>query len=165
VTLVAILLEALAARTPPPKGEEEDGGGGTESASAGAQRGAEKNKHRGSCCESGSMCIIFTSSVEETHRLCLLLQIMNAQAGTESGTESGDKKNNKTQQKPNKNPIKTQQKPMKRLFGGTVEEMSRTVRESDRARVMQACSEGSVRYVCMYVCYFFILLCYYSMLL
>jgi ATP-dependent RNA helicase DDX51/DBP6 len=96
VTLVAILLEARDAR----KGEEDE----------------NKNRHRGSCCETSSMCIIFTSSVEETHRLCLLLQLMNGQVGT------GEKG----------------------IFGGLVEEMSRTVRESDRARVMQAAKEGAV---------------------
>jgi ATP-dependent RNA helicase DDX51/DBP6 len=66
------------------------------------------------------MCIVFTSSVEETHRLCKLLQIMNDQSSTGAAT-GGD-----------------------RLFDGCVEEMSRSVRQEDRVRIMQQCREGDV---------------------
>lgn len=37
------------------------------------------SSHRSRCAQQDAMCIIFTSSVEETHRLCKLLELVNGQ--------------------------------------------------------------------------------------
>jgi ATP-dependent RNA helicase DDX51/DBP6 len=121
ITLVTLILEALAVGS-----EKEDG---KDSAEADAEavksaKGGNKHQHRGLCGEAGSMCIVFTSSVEETHRLCKLLQLMNGQIDQQGKTVKGG------------------QTALK--FRGRVEEMSRTVRADERTRIMEACKAGLV---------------------
>ena len=79
--------------------------------------------HPNSCVEGPSMCLVFSSSVETTHRLCLLLQIMNGQLeyGNSTSESTGT------------------------LFGGYVAEMSRLVRAEEREKVMTAAANGQVK--------------------
>ena len=118
VVLMSIILEALGHRS---GGSRSDGDPDlTCHGPLKACTGRSKHQHRNICGDQkgGSMCIVFTSSVEETHRLCKLLQIMNDLSSTVGG---GD-----------------------RLFDGRVEEMSRSVRQEDRVRIMQQCRDGDV---------------------
>lgn len=121
VVLMSIILEALGHRS---GGSRSDGDAdATSHGPLKASAGRSKHQHRNICGDqrSGSMCIVFTSSVEETHRLCKLLQIMNDLSATGTATGGGD-----------------------RLFDGRVEEMSRSVRQEDRVRIMQQCRDGDV---------------------
>ena len=87
--------------------------------------------HRGCCASSGSMCIIFASSVETVRRLSLLLQIA-------CGQEVEGKEDS----------IRTDS-PQVRLIlgasGGLVAEMSRMVNKRDREKHIQAAMAGQVR--------------------
>lgn len=74
------------------------------------------------CKERGSMILIFSSSVETTHRLCRLLQSFNA---LEKGETSNNNKEN--------------------LFGGKVAEMSRLMRSEERKVVMQEAASGDIK--------------------
>jgi ATP-dependent RNA helicase DDX51/DBP6 len=115
ITLISLVLEALS------EGSESAAPAEGETAKAGG-KGANKHQHRGLCGEPGSMCIVFTSSVEETHRLCKLLQLVNGQIDMNGRiVKSGDFK-----------------------FRGRVEEMSRTVRADERTRIMESCKAGAV---------------------
>jgi ATP-dependent RNA helicase DDX51/DBP6 len=71
------------------------------------------------------MCIVFTSSVEETHRLCKLLQLINGQLDMNGQFVKGSAGQTFK-------------------FRGRVEEMSRSVRADERARIMQGCQSGAV---------------------
>lgn len=76
--------------------------------------------HRGACNRSQSgMCIIFCSSVETTHRLARLLQLVNGQFH-----EGGAKE---------------------LLFKGAVVEMSRLMHNADREKTMQEAVSGGVK--------------------
>lgn len=115
LTLIGILLEALSS------GSKDDDEEVKRSVSN------KKHKHRGVCSDDNkSMIIVFTSSVEETHRLCKLLQIVNGQIdNTDNSTSSATSA-----------PL---------LFrGGRVEEMSRMVRAEQRMRTMNDAKEGLV---------------------
>ena len=74
------------------------------------------------CKERGSMILIFSSSVETTHRLCRLLQSFNT---LEKGETSNNNKEN--------------------LFGGKVAEMSRLMRSEERKVVMQEAASGDIK--------------------
>lgn len=68
----------------------------------------------------GKMALVFASSVETTHRLCRLLQLINGQCG---GDDS----------------------PKELLFGGLVREMSSLISSCDRERVMVEATSGKVK--------------------
>ena len=72
--------------------------------------------------QSSNMCIIFSSSLASTHRLCRLLQLVNRQHEVESDISSSSY-----------------------TFGGKVCEMSRAVDKQNRQRVMSEAAEGKVR--------------------
>ena len=74
------------------------------------------------CKERGSMILIFSSSVETTHRLCRLLQSFNT---LEKGETSNSNKEN--------------------IFGGKVAEMSRLMRSEERKVVMQEAASGDIK--------------------
>ena len=74
------------------------------------------------CKERGSMILIFSSSVETTHRLCRLLQSFNT---IEKGETSNSNKEN--------------------IFGGKVAEMSRLMRSEERKVVMQEAASGDIK--------------------
>ena len=101
------------------------------------------------------MALVFSSSVDTTHRLCRLLQIVNGQAlrdgsgsssasGSGSGSGSGvgaeaeglGAGKGKGGGGGGKGSL---------LFGGAVEEMSRNLRDDERAALLQRCAAGSVR--------------------
>ena len=69
------------------------------------------------CAEGGSLCIVFSSSVETTHRLCRLLQLFNRPTGS-SGVG---------------------------IFGGRVAEMSRLMRSEEREAIMAAAAKGDIK--------------------
>jgi ATP-dependent RNA helicase DDX51/DBP6 len=69
------------------------------------------------CAERSSLCIVFSSSVETTHRLCRLLQLFNRPAGL-SGAG---------------------------VFGGRVAEMSRLMRSDEREAIMSAAATGDIK--------------------
>jgi ATP-dependent RNA helicase DDX51/DBP6 len=117
ITLISLVLEALSEGSDSAAESKVEG----ESAKA-AGKGANKHQHRGLCGEPGSMCIVFTSSVEETHRLCKLLQLVNGQIDMNGRMVKGGSFK----------------------FRGRVEEMSRTVRADERTRIMEACKAGAV---------------------
>ena len=75
--------------------------------------------HSGICKRKGDMCIIFSSSVETTHRLCLLLQILNGQHLNKDKDDD-------------------------LLFGGLVKEMSRSTGVEQRNDVMNLCCAGKI---------------------
>ena len=72
--------------------------------------------------QSSNICIIFSSSLASTHRLCRLLQLVNRQHEMDSNTPSSSY-----------------------IFGGKVCEMSRAVDKQNRQRVMSEAAEGKVR--------------------
>lgn len=76
------------------------------------------------CRDKGSMLLVFSSSVETTHRLCRLLQLFNnlADGGPNSTT---DKK--------------------EYLFGGRVAEMSRLMRSEEREVIMKDAAAGAIK--------------------
>lgn len=78
-----------------------------------------------SCCsESGSVCIIFVSSVDASHRLSTLLQIMNHQLTADDDDEVSP--------------------PLSKLFPGRVEEMTRLVNAQEREHVLKSAQSGHV---------------------
>lgn len=123
ITLVSLILEALS-ESSEGSATHAEGTEATETAEV-TKKSANKHQHRGLCGEAGSMCIVFTSSVEETHRLCKLLQLINGQLDM------------------NGQYVKTNSAAAFK-FRGRVEEMSRTVRADERARIMQGCQSGAV---------------------
>lgn len=139
ITLICLILEALGDGsdvTVAPGAETTQADAASDAApndeattKATSGKGANKHQHRGLCAEAGSMCIVFTSSVEETHRLCKLLQLLNGQLDMNGQYTKGD--------------IKKQKTPTFK-FRGRVEEMSRNVRADERGRIMQACKAGEV---------------------
>ena len=68
------------------------------------------------CKEVGSMLLVFSSSVETTHRLCRLLQLFNNSAGTSNY-----------------------------IFGGKVAEMSRLMRSDERESIMRDATLGDIK--------------------
>jgi len=123
ITLVSLILEALS-ESSEGAASNADGTEGGETVEV-TKKSANKHQHRGLCGEAGSMCIVFTSSVEETHRLCKLLQLINGQLDM----------NGQYVRSTNASAFK---------FRGRVEEMSRTVRADERTRIMQGCQSGAV---------------------
>ena len=119
MTLICLILEALGGDVEVTKTNEQ-----TDTNDEKKVKTNSKHPHRGLCSETGSMCIVFTSSVEETHRLCKLLQLVNGQLDM------------------NGRYVKTGSTSLK--LRGRVEEMSRTVRADERTRIMQACQSGEV---------------------
>ena len=119
ITLICLILEALGGDVEVTKTNEQ-----TDTNDEKKVKTNSKHPHRGLCSETGSMCIVFTSSVEETHRLCKLLQLVNGQLDM------------------NGRYVKTGSTSLK--LRGRVEEMSRTVRADERTRIMQACQAGEV---------------------
>lgn len=133
ITLISLILEALgdgadAAGTAAEAGDTIASDEGATEKTAGG-KAANKHQHRGLCAEAGSMCIVFTSSVEETHRLCKLLQLLNGQLDMNGQYHKSDNR---------------KQKAPTFKFRGRVEEMSRNVRADERGRIMQACKAGEV---------------------
>ena len=119
MTLICLILEALGGDVEVTQTNEH-----TDTNDEKKVKTNSKHPHRGLCSETGSMCIVFTSSVEETHRLCKLLQLVNGQLDM------------------NGRYVKTGSTSLK--LRGRVEEMSRTVRADERTRIMQACQSGEV---------------------
>ena len=68
------------------------------------------------CANQGTLCVIFSSSVETTHRLCRLLQLVNRQHGSNGS-----------------------------VFGGRVAEMSRLMRSDERELIMTAAAKGDIK--------------------
>jgi ATP-dependent RNA helicase DDX51/DBP6 len=76
------------------------------------------------------MILIFTNSVESTHKLCRLLQLVNGQLGNNGNKmDEREKSDGKIQYR----------------FHGEVREMSRLMNASERESVMSAASAGHVR--------------------
>ena len=73
------------------------------------------------CRERGSMILVFSSSVETTHRLCRLLQSFNTLEDGEPSSNSKD------------------------VFGGRVAEMSRLMRSEEREAVMREAAMGEIK--------------------
>jgi ATP-dependent RNA helicase DDX51/DBP6 len=76
------------------------------------------------CRDKGSMLLVFSSSVETTHRLCRLLQLFN---------NLTDKSSNSTTDK------------KEYLFGGRVAEMSRLMRSEERELIMRDAAAGAIK--------------------
>ena len=95
--------------------------------------GKVKHVIKGYCSHDTDMIVIFTSSVETTHKLCVLLQSINNQI-----TDTQDKKNKK--QKRDTTIASTSY-----LFNGQVREMSRSLQADEREDTMTACKSGQVR--------------------
>jgi ATP-dependent RNA helicase DDX51/DBP6 len=76
------------------------------------------------CRDKGSMLLVFSSSVETTHRLCRLLQLFN----------------NLTDNSPNGTSDKKEY-----LFGGRVAEMSRLMRSEEREAIMKDAAAGAIK--------------------
>jgi ATP-dependent RNA helicase DDX51/DBP6 len=76
------------------------------------------------CRDKGSMLLVFSSSVETTHRLCRLLQLFN---------NLTDKSSNSTAEK------------KEYLFGGRVAEMSRLMRSEERELIMRDAAAGAIK--------------------
>ena len=125
ITLVSLILEALSDGAEG-GGDAAEGQAAPSTETEGSKKSANKHQHRGLCGDAGSMCIVFTSSVEETHRLCKLLQLINGQLDM------------------NGQYVKTTAAASSFKFRGRVEEMSRSVRADERARIMQGCQSGAV---------------------
>jgi ATP-dependent RNA helicase DDX51/DBP6 len=79
-------------------------------------------RHSQACSEQGNMCIIFTSSVDSTHRLTRLLQLMNEYGKSSSSINSSSY-----------------------LFGGRIAEISSLLRLEEREEVMLAAASGDVK--------------------
>lgn len=71
--------------------------------------------------ERSAVCLVFTSALESTHRLCRLLQLANGQHSESSASAL--------------------------LFGGRVSEVSRIIGAQDRASVLEQAMTGSVRVI------------------
>ncbi|RYH21242.1 DEAD/DEAH box helicase [archaeon] len=93
------------------------------------------SEHVNACLEGGSICLIFVSSVETSHRLSSVLQILNGQ------TEQG-KVLKKHVRKLYEDFGVTPNKRL--LFGGRVEEMSRLVNSARRESIVQDAIDGKV---------------------
>ena len=124
ITLISIILEALSTSAAATAVAAED-----ESCKVDTAPGGTKHQHRGLCGDAGSMCIVFTSSVEETHRLCKLLQLINGQIDKHGKYIKRDASSLAT---------------AALTFRGRVEEMTRNVRAEERSRIMQDCKAGAV---------------------
>ena len=74
------------------------------------------------CDEKGSLLLVFSSSVDTTHRLCRLLQLFNNSLKKDDST-------NKQQY----------------LFGGRVAEMSRLMRSDEREIIMRDAASGAIK--------------------
>lgn len=81
--------------------------------------------HAGCCSISKDIILIFSSSVEATHRLCRLLQLYNGQISTHNTSNEEDTSD--------------------WVFGGKVVEMSRLLHARQRDEVMREISSGLVR--------------------
>ena len=81
----------------------------------------------------GEMCMIFSSSVETTHRLCRMLQLLNGQAIQDDHTGVGAA------------PVLGKVHSHKLLFGGIVAEVSRLLRDEEKAELMKNAAAGKVR--------------------
>eukprot|EP00428_Durinskia_dybowskii_P077196 CAMPEP_0170361444 /NCGR_PEP_ID=MMETSP0117_2-20130122/3808_1 /TAXON_ID=400756 /ORGANISM="Durinskia baltica, Strain CSIRO CS-38" /LENGTH=600 /DNA_ID=CAMNT_0010615807 /DNA_START=46 /DNA_END=1845 /DNA_ORIENTATION=+ len=126
ITLITLIMESLTEGSDAPSSSETgyDPTNAPEFKPTAGSKGVNKHQHRSLCKEAGSMSIVFTSSVEETHRLCKLLQLINGQIDM------------------NGKFVKIASSALE--FRGRVEEMSRTVRADERTRVMEACKAGEV---------------------
>jgi ATP-dependent RNA helicase DDX51/DBP6 len=95
-------------------------------------------KHRNLCSiGSNSMCLIFTSSVETTRRLCRLLQIFNGQLkdGDDANTSNSNSNSNRNSIG-NLNSY---------YFKGLVSEMSGDLTSSQRETIMTEASKGKIK--------------------
>eukprot|EP01034_Spumella_vulgaris_P022260 gene22260-28373_t len=90
--------------------------------------------HRGICAvtanEGNGMVIIFTSSVENTHRLARLLQLANGQRPQKSGDNEDDRK---------------KKRKVDYLFHGRVAEMSSNMSAVDREQTMKDATNGLIK--------------------
>jgi len=151
LVLATILLEAFGKASPPLSqqaaklGQEplEDEQGVSQIASAPAHA---------VCLEPGDMCLIFSSSVDTTHRLCKLLQILNGQQHDDEEEEEDDEGEEGGRSGINKKKRGSGGKGGggakdvgALLFGGKVAEMSRMVHSDGRDRVMRQAAAGLIR--------------------
>ena len=81
------------------------------------------------CKEKNSMLLVFSSSVETTHRLCRLLQLFNNYY--DKNDDLKKKKKNGSNEK--------------YLFGGRVAEMSRLMRSDEREIIMRDAASGAIK--------------------
>jgi ATP-dependent RNA helicase DDX51/DBP6 len=84
------------------------------------------NNHK-ICNNATDMCIIFSSSVDTTHRVCRLLQIINGE-DKEINDDNNDTNNTN-----------------KYLFGGRVGEMNRLMTSKQRENIMRDAASGKIR--------------------
>jgi ATP-dependent RNA helicase DDX51/DBP6 len=101
---------------------------------------AKRHKlHCGICCETKEdMILIFASSVDATHRLCRLLQLINGQIDEQ------------LQSLPQPQPAITKKRKQssagsKHFFGGTVAEISSSLTQAQRSQIMEQASTGNIR--------------------
>lgn len=120
----------------------------------GEDAGAPKDSQSGSlraalhkvCQEPSAMCLIFASSVEATHRLCRLLQLMNGLGlnGTKWSKTMKKRERKRTRAEANDETYEGSGS-SPHLFGGEVLEMSRQMGNQQRAHVMALAHAGKVK--------------------
>lgn len=88
-----------------------------------ASRSGHNIHNSSGCVRDTEMCIVFASSVETTHKLCRLLQLINGQIGSKAVSSNNGGKY---------------------LFGGRVEEMSRLMGIEERERHMMDAGAGKI---------------------
>jgi superfamily II DNA/RNA helicase len=81
------------------------------------------------CSKSDEIILIFTSSVETTHRLCRLLQLFNNQFERIESTSASESNS---------------PSPMPSIFGGKIQEISRLIPANKRTEILQIARQGSV---------------------
>ena len=80
------------------------------------------------CKDKGSMLLVFSSSVDTTHRLCRLLQLFNSHYDKKYDSSKSGSSSQK-----------------KYLFGGRVAEMSRLMRSDEREVIMRDAASGAIK--------------------
>eukprot|EP01039_Chlorochromonas_danica_P010020 gene10020-11081_t len=91
-------------------------------------------EHKEICSQQGSICLIFVASVETSHRLTTLLQLLNGQFDLPSKYEAVGQLHSQLG-------LKT---PEDLLFKGRVEEMSRLVNPEERESIVNDAAAGKV---------------------
>jgi ATP-dependent RNA helicase DDX51/DBP6 len=115
----------------------------------------QKNKHQhvGLCVRQEDMILIFASSVDATHRLCRLLQLVNGQLGKPSGAVGNkqgdvsikDKKRKQRSEPHTEHKESEATSATSSFFGGAVAEISSSLRQADRALIMQRAKDGDIK--------------------
>lgn len=97
----------------------------------------ESSQNVGPCFANGSICIIFVSSVETSHRLSTFLKLVNNQLGLEDSEYLSLIDEIRSR-------FNIDKSRSKYLFSGRVEEMSRLIKPNERESILQDINNGLV---------------------